>query len=91
MLEELIRLLGSSDDEPAEEENPAVTRPTPNGGPVPTPDGGTVEHQVCTCCQPTAKIPEPKTKSRFFVRDAEGKLVCMALDWEKLCQTRGWV
>jgi len=68
-----------------------MRRPEPNGDPVPTPEGGSVEHRVCRCCEPTKRNPEtPRSKHRFFVRDAEGALVCMAHTWESVCEARGW-
>jgi hypothetical protein len=59
--------------------------PEPNGAPTPLPDGGRVEHRVCSCCK-----PEAKTRRRFFVLGADDQVVCMALTWESLCRARGW-
>jgi len=67
-----------------------MRKPEPNGEPVPTLDGCTVEYKVCSCCQPTAKVPHPPSKHRFFVRDVEGEVVCMCGDWDMLCEHRGW-
>lgn len=67
-----------------------MDRPDPNGPPVPLPGGGTVEYRVCECCQPTKKVPNPKSKHRFFVRNSDGDVVCMAHDWEQLCESKGW-
>lgn len=68
-----------------------MEKPEPNGDALPTPDGGTVEYKVCSCCEPTKRNPEvPRSKHRFFVRDADGEIVCMAHDWDQLCEQRGW-
>ena len=68
-----------------------MTSPEPNGGPVPTPEGGTVEYRVCSCCEPTKRNPDPpRSKHRFIVRDAEGGIACMAHDWERLVEHMGW-
>ncbi len=69
-----------------------MTKPEPNAGPSPIPEGGTVEYKVCSCCEPTKRNPEPpRSKHRFIVRDPEGRIVCMAHSWEILCEARGWL
>lgn len=62
-----------------------VSEPEANADPVPVGDGTTVEKRVCSCCKPDAK-----TRTRYFIRDEGGTLVCMALSWESLCKARGW-
>lgn len=49
-----------------------------------------MEHRYCDCCKPKAGKPDPRTRRRFFVRDADGKVICMAHDWKRLCEARGW-
>lgn len=51
-----------------------MIEPKPNGSAVPIGGGKTCEMRVCTCC----KDPKP----RYFVRDAEGQVVRMALKFE---------
>lgn len=52
-------------------------------------DGGSVEYRMCSCCEDKPDKPA-RYKHRFFVRDDDGKIVCLALSWESLCKNRGW-